>query len=481
MRRFPLSYSVAGFMLLAISAFTLWPFSDDQSASQTSADTPARNVILFIGDGMGVSTVTAARIYDGQSRGQMGEENLLSFEHFPYLALVKTYNTNQQVPDSAGTASAMNSGVKTRAGLINIGPDAKRGVCRDAQNSALPVISGQVLAAGKSVGLVSTTRLTHATPAAVFAHSADRNWESDRDIPSAQRDQGCRDIAAQLVDFPFSVALGGGAAVFRGADWGGRRLDAHADLVAQWQSQSGGTFIDRAEALTGIAERPLPVLGLFAPSHLSYQLTRSADSDEPTLSAMTAAALSVLEKNPEGYFLMVEGGRIDHGHHAARPDLALSETQEFARAVQTALDRVDMSDTLVLVTADHSHVFTMAGYPARGNPILGLVRGVDGAGEPTGEPVLAMDGKPYTTLGYQNGPGATINATRATPDDDPHGVKQGLVPTGSIFDSGASLSETHGGEDVALYAIGNGAARVHGVIEQNYIHDIIATAFGMSH
>ena len=95
-----------------------------------AAGSIARNVILFIGDGMGVSTVTAARIFDGQSLGLRGEEHTLIFETFPHVALVKTYNTNQQVPDSAGTATAMMTGMKTRAGVINIGPDAQRQTSR---------------------------------------------------------------------------------------------------------------------------------------------------------------------------------------------------------------------------------------------------------------------------------------------------------------------------------------------------------------
>jgi len=94
--------------------------------------TGAKNVILFIGDGMGLSTVTATRIYDGQSRGLDGESNILPFENFPDVALVKTYNSNQQVPDSAGTASAIHTGVKTRAGVIDIGPGAHRTDCAEA-------------------------------------------------------------------------------------------------------------------------------------------------------------------------------------------------------------------------------------------------------------------------------------------------------------------------------------------------------------
>src|SRR5210317_272767 len=95
------------------------------------AHRPTSNVILFLGDGMGMATITAARIFDGQSRGEPGEENILPFETFPNVALVKTYKTNQQVPDSAGTATAIHTGTKTRAGVINIGPQARRRNCEE--------------------------------------------------------------------------------------------------------------------------------------------------------------------------------------------------------------------------------------------------------------------------------------------------------------------------------------------------------------
>ena len=139
----------------------------------------AKNVILFIGDGMGVSTITAARIYDGQTKGMDGEENVLSFERFPNLALIKTYNTNQQVPDSAGTATAMLTGTKTRAGVINIGPNARRSSCESARANPLTTIVDEAKRRGLSAGVVTTTRLTHATPATMYARSAERDWEGN--------------------------------------------------------------------------------------------------------------------------------------------------------------------------------------------------------------------------------------------------------------------------------------------------------------
>jgi alkaline phosphatase len=135
------------------------------------------------------------------------------------------------------------------------------------------------------------------------------------------------------------------------------------------------------------------------------------------------------------------------------------------------VDHTDPADTLIMVTADHSHVFTIAGYPQRGNDILGLVVPPAGRGEDGGDgatPALAGDGKPYTTLGYANGPGA-LKGERGVPSTGVAAIQQSTVPTGA---------ETHGGEDVALFATGPGAERARGVIEQNLIYNIIRKALG---
>ena len=439
-------------------------------AEDAPAEPRAKNVILFIGDGMGISTITAARIYEAQKRGETGEENRLSFETFPNVALVKTYNTNAQVPDSAGTATAMHSGLKTRIGVLGIGPDAEKGVCKDALAHPLPLLGEEVKARGLALGIVTTTRITHATPASVYSRSADRDWESDTNIPADQQGQGCKDIALQLAEARFDVALGGGTAMFYGKQAGGRRGDAAADLPGAWAAKNGGVVVKSAAELAA-APMDKPVLGLFHPSHMSFMAERKADSTEPTLTDMTAQAIARLEADPDGFYLMVEGGRIDHGHHAGQAGFALEEAVEFARAVQWAVDHTDPAETLIMVTADHSHVFTIAGYPKRGNDILGLVVPPKGSGEDGGDgvsPLLAADGKPYTTLGYANGPGA-VSGERPVPQTGIAARQQSLVPTGI---------ETHGGEDVALFATGPGADRARGVIEQNVIYSIIRKALG---
>jgi alkaline phosphatase len=453
-------------------------------AAMTPSTATARNVILFIGDGMGVSTVTAARIFDGQSRGGAGEENALSFEALPHVALVKTYNSNQQVPDSAGTSTALHSGIKTRAGVIGVGPQARRGDCAGALANAVPTIGELAERNGKATGIVTTSRITHATPAAVYAHSAERDWESDRFMSDDSRAQGCRDIAYQLAHFSvgdgLDVVFGGGRQEFYGAARGGQRRDPKADLIAAWLERAPTRRYISTHAELASLRANEQVLGLFAPSHLAYVAERPAASEQPTLTELTMAAIELLSRHPGGYFLMVEGGRIDHGHHDGKAGYALLETQEFSRAVQAALSRVDLADTLVLVTADHSHTLTIGGYPTRGNPVLGLVVENDAAGEPREEPARAADGRPYATLGYQNGPGALpAGRRRPAPEVGVHSLQQATVPMLDADISGEqSYSETHGGEDVAAYAAGPWSHLVGGVMEQHALFYVITHAFG---
>ena len=186
---------------------------------------------------------------------------------------------------------------------------------------------------------------------------------------------------------------------------------------------------------------------------------------------MTSSAIEVLSRNDKGYFLMVESGRVDHAHHATNAYRALTDAQEFSRAVQAAVDAVDLNETLILVTADHSHVFTIAGYPERGNPILGFVARSDSG---TREYTNAADGKPYTTLGYHNGPNATGDERATHTEED-------VLDVDYLQETAIKMgSETHGGEDVALFATGPWSHLVNGVVEQNEIFHIIDHAMGLT-
>jgi alkaline phosphatase len=167
----------------------------------------AKNVILFVGDGMGISTITAARILDGQLSGlKGGEQNSLFFERLPYVALSKTYSWDQQTSDSAPTMTAMVTGFKAREGMLSVNHETPR-----FERSADVIVANSLetileLAArnGKATGIVSTARLTHATPAANYAHTAVRDWESDAELRTFEGNPPepvtVKDIAAQLID-----------------------------------------------------------------------------------------------------------------------------------------------------------------------------------------------------------------------------------------------------------------------------------------
>ena len=456
----------------------------EKARARVPIDHPATNIILFIGDGMSVATVSAARIYEGQQRGETGEENVLSFEEFPYFALAKTYNTDMQTPDSAGTASAIVTGVKTKFGFISVGASATRGDCASAQAAPTMTILELAELAGLATGVVSNAPITHATPATAYAHNPEREWIVDRLVPDEAKAQGCKDMAAQLIDFPYGdgvdVALGGGRNRFLptapdfegelGPGMAALRGDGR-DLVSEWlEKSSNGAFVSTSDELSQVdAGKVDQLLGLFASSAMKYEADRVRDpAGEPSLSEMTARAIDILSRNEAGFFLMVEGAQIDWAHHGGNAARALIETVEYARAVRTAVDKTDADETLIIVTADHGHTLTFSGYSVRGNPILGLATNSHGL-------VMGSDGKPYTTLGYANGAGGYASAEGATERPDLSDVdttdidykQQAAVP---------AAAETHGGDDVPVYASGPMAHLLTGIFEQNYIFHVMEAA-----
>ncbi|MEW5249485.1 alkaline phosphatase [Microbulbifer sp. 2201CG32-9] len=463
-----------------------------ERASLSERGKTAKNVILFVGDGMGISTLTAARILEGQLRGEPGEENYLAFERFPYSALIKAYNTNQQTPDSAGTMTAMMTGVKTRAGVINIDGGAQRADCTGSAGKELHTFLELMESRGRSTGIVSTARLTHATPAATYARSPERGWEYSAEGP-------CVDIATQMVESEYGdgidVMLGGGRRSFTPTSAEGRRKDGR-DLTGEWlrryQGQQNALYVQTGSELAAVDfSSTEKLLGLFTSSHMSYHADRTASGrDEPSIAEMTVAAIDLLQKNSNGYFLMVESGRIDHAHHAGNAYNALHDTLAFSNAVKTALDKVDLNRTLVLVTADHSHVMTIAGYPTRGNPILGKVVGNDSSGAAESQVDTAADGKPYTTLVYANGLGYAELGDNTDADgryslaaDNGRKDLSGVNTVASGYHQEALVplsAESHAGEDISLHAIGAGAELVQGSLEQSVVFHLMAGATALS-
>ncbi|MCK7612818.1 alkaline phosphatase [Roseibium sediminicola] len=437
----------------------------------------AKNVIILIADGNGVGTNYATRLFDGQQNGNYGDEHVLHHETFPHLALAKTYNVNAQTPDSAGTGTAMHSGVKTKAGVIGVDETLNRGDCSQVEGATVANAAEIYTAMGKAVGVISTARLTHATPASAYAHSADRNFEDNSKLP-----EGCQvpDIATQMIEAVkagrVDVALGGGRRHFIPTDVtdeegkGGKRTDGK-NLIEEAKA-AGVQYVFDDASFEAAKLDGTPLVGLFESSHMKYEADRTG---EPSLAEMTEAAIKALQNNEQGFFLTVEAGRVDHANHDGNLARVVRDGVAFAEAVAKADELTNDEDTLIIVTADHEHAIAFQGYAGRGSDILGLSMKINPAGiEALDEPNTAADNKPYTTVGYLNGSGSIL-----TEDQDWTGTRPALTQeeaTDLDYVQQALIpmsSETHSGEDVAIYAKGPFAHLLNGTVEQNFVFHVM--------
>ncbi len=450
----------------------------------------AKNVILFIGDGMGVSTITAARIYTGQAHGVDGESYQLNMEKLPYSAFSKTYTHDAQVADSAPTATAMTTGVKSWNGTLGVTQGIDPTKCESAKTNTTQTLWEIAEDAGLSTGVISTARLTHATPAATYAKTTERDWERDSDVSAAGKAAGCLDIASQFINWShgdgFDVVLAGGRTQFLPNNTpdpeyptiNGGRADGR-NLMNEWKAKGANRTVvtDKAGFDAFDWNGSGQILGLFEPSHMRYDADRVEldGKGEPSIAEMTTAAIKRLGKNDKGYVLMVEGGRIDHGSHDGNAFHALTDAKALDEAVAAAVATAG-PDTLIIVTADHSHTLVIQGYPGRNNPILGLARY-----PANGELLRGADDKPYATLSYANGPGTVCSESAdvwkcerddlTETDTTSPGFRQpALMPLSS---------ETHGGEDVAIFAGGPGANLFSGTVEENEIFHVMAKSLGL--
>eukprot|EP00058_Branchiostoma_floridae_P028592 XP_002614083.1 hypothetical protein BRAFLDRAFT_67331 [Branchiostoma floridae] len=425
---------------------------------------------------MGVSTVTAGRILKGQLAGRTGEEELLEMDKLPYSALVKTYNIDRQTPDSGATATAFLGGVKAKFYTVGVDGTVSFSDCAASLTGKVKSVLRHAHDAGKSTGIVVTSRVTHATPAASYAHAASRLWEHVGQVPTFAQALGCTDIALQLVqDNPFiNVILGGGRAFLTTTnqtdpEYPGRkgfRTDGR-DLIQEWQDGKQGSaarYVWRKAEFDQVdpAETEF-LIGLFEPSHMQYSLDNEEDpAGEPTIAEMTSKALQILSKNPKGFFLLVEGSRIDLAHHDSKAAKALHDVIAFDDAIAVGKNMLDLDETLITVTADHSHTFTFGGYAPRGTPILGIVP----------EFIIpdVLDGMPFTNILYGNGPGfrqeGRQNLTGVDTADKDY-VQQSAVPM---------ADETHSGEDVSVFADGPMAHLFRGLHEQVYVAHVMKYA-----
>jgi alkaline phosphatase len=272
-----------------------------------------KNVILFIGDGMGLSQVASARIKS------MGVEGMLHMERMPVTGLLYTFSSSL-VTDSAAAVTALATGYRTNNGMLSMNPDGKM----------LYTILEACRNKGLATGLVATSTITHATPAGFASHVESRSAEPD--------------IAVQLLENRVNVLLGGGKQFFLPQSSEGSKRRDDQDLIDRAKGMDYA-FVETKEEMLKVEKKYL--LGLFASGALS-------SNPEPSLAEMTQKAISVLSKNKKGFFIMVEGSQIDWAGHANDIANSVLQTILFDKAVKVGLDfALRDKQTLILVTADH--------------------------------------------------------------------------------------------------------------------------------
>jgi len=461
-------------------------------ASPALAAGEAKNVIFFLGDGMGPVTTTATRVkYYDVVTGDKVVMGSMAMDKLPYAARIKTFSKDGQTTDSAPSMAAYMTGVKTRNETLGLdgttvavspGTDAATGVgsavdkCPTTGNGSPSVTLLELaIAKGKATGAVTTARLTHATPAATYAHTCHRNAEYEIARQAVPGGAGANPALGAGVN----VLLGGISQYWRPYDAATNnkgRPDGR-DLVAELQAKGYTAVSDLATLNAAPSTATTRLIGLFdqakAEGHMSYELDRDA-TKEPSLSQMSVKAVDILSKNANGFFLMVEGGRIDHALHGNNAARALADTKAFDDAIQAVIDKVktfdpELTNTLIVVTADHDHGMAFNGYGKRGTDILG-----PNINYVTGTPSKDANGVTYGNLVFANGSkraDVRVDVDAATMTSKDY-LQEAVIRKGGVG------SETHGGGDVKLHAAGAGAKTFKGTIDNTKVFGLVKTAAG---
>ncbi|WP_414160865.1 alkaline phosphatase [Serratia sp. BNK-12] len=371
--------------------------SGDQTAALKASlsDKTVKNVILLIGDGMGDSEITSARNYAEGAGGYFkGIDALPLTGQYTHYSLDKKTHKPDYVTDSAASATAWSTGVKTYNGALGV----------DVNGKDQPTLLEIAKAAGKATGNVSTAELQDATPAAQISHVTSRKCygpeeTSEKCATNALENGGRGSISEQLLKARADVTLGGGAKSFnqlaKSGEWQGKSLKEQANAL-------GYQWVENLDALNAVnvANQQKPLLGLFAAGNMpvrwqgpkaSYhgnidqpavtcQNNPARTADIPTLAVMTEKAIDLLKTNKNGFFLQVEGASIDKQDHAANPCGQFGETVDLDEAVQKALEfaRAD-GNTLVIVTADHAHSSQIIAADAKAPGLTQMLTTKDGA------------------------------------------------------------------------------------------------------
>ncbi|CAI0938678.1 Alkaline phosphatase precursor [Serratia liquefaciens] len=371
--------------------------SGDQTAALKASlsDKTVKNVILLIGDGMGDSEITSARNYAEGAGGYFkGIDALPLTGQYTHYSLDKKTHKPDYVTDSAASATAWSTGVKTYNGALGV----------DVNGKDQPTLLEIAKAAGKATGNVSTAELQDATPAAQISHVTSRKCygpeeTSEKCATNALENGGRGSISEQLLKARADVTLGGGAKSFnqlaKSGEWQGKSLKEQATAL-------GYQWVENLDALNAVnvANQQKPLLGLFAAGNMpvrwqgpkanyhgnldqpavTCQNNPARTADIPTLAVMTEKAIDLLKTNKNGFFLQVEGASIDKQDHAANPCGQFGETVDLDEAVQKALEfaRAD-GNTLVIVTADHAHSSQIIAADAKAPGLTQMLTTKDGA------------------------------------------------------------------------------------------------------
>jgi alkaline phosphatase len=430
---------------VANGAFSRDDADRDKAVSASLSHKNPKNVIFFLGDGMGTQEITAARYYEGV-------RNKLAVDRLPLTGFDTTWSVKPAErspflpdydPDSASTGSQWATGQKTLDERISQGPSASI----TTPGPTLETVLERAQRRGLKTGDVSTAEITDATPAVLAAHISQRGCQGPTDTATlcpteTKAAGGLGSIAEQQVDHKVDVLLGGGRARFEQPVTGGP--SAGGTVVDQARAK-GYQYVTDADALA-TARAGKPVLGLFSSGTMSVEWGGPAASlgkgnapvactegrrpaNEPSLAAMTSKAISLLE-NKKGFFLQVEGASIDKQDHATNACGQIGETVAFNRAIQVGLDyQKRHPDTLIVVTADHSHTSQIVG------------EDTTGSGLPTG----------YST-NLTTKDGQTLTLTYGTAGFGGPGAAPVAVPP----------SQQHTGAVVPVWAGGPGASRILG-------------------
>lgn len=404
-------------------------------------DGAPRNLVLLISDGCGDATLTLAR-------NALGRPLALDAIR---TGAVDTASSDSLITDSAASATAYASGIRTTNGAIGV----------DASGRSVPTLLELAERRGLATGLVTTTRITHATPACFAAHVPERSMENE--------------IAAQLLDAGVEVLFGGGIEFFRPKPLGER--DDGRDLLAEARD-AGVTLLDQAEQLDGLEH--VPVLGLFGRSHLAYEVDREAP--QPSLTQMAETAWRLLAADPDGFFLMVEGGRIDHAAHGNDPVGHLHDALAYDAMVTRILElaRAD-GDTLVVSTSDHETGGLTLGRVTDGEStwnydpqvLLDVSISVEGLADALvagRDPLEVLD---EAGLGSFRGPERDL-LLRAIAEHDTSAVRAAWTELLGRRSGVGWTTLGHTGVDVPLFADGPGAEHVRGTLRNDELGRLLA-------